>query len=128
MNIEANRSKDFKKTLDAIISRAHNLILTIEQLLNLLNEEFNNCVYSNTSDTNGKLTNNRWWTSDFKNLSNSWYNVNNNLQKDYRETWETGRRRSKIHGQEYFGYYRTQFMGKRKSKKHKPNSKAEYKN
>ena len=45
MNIEANRSKDFKKTLDAIISRAHNLILTIEQLLNLIN---------------GKLTNNRW--------------------------------------------------------------------
>ena len=37
-----------------------NLILTIEQLLNLINEELNNCVYSNTSDTNGKLTNNRW--------------------------------------------------------------------
>ena len=60
MNIEANRSKDFKKTLDAIISRAHNLILTIEQLLNLLNEELNSCVYNNTSDTKGKLTKNRW--------------------------------------------------------------------
>ena len=60
MNIEANRSKDFKKTLDAIISRARNLILTIEQLLNLLNEELNSCVYNNTSDTNGKLTNKRW--------------------------------------------------------------------
>ena len=60
MNIEANRSKDFKKTLDAIISGAHNLILTIEQLLNLLNEELNSCVYNNTSDTNGKLTNKRW--------------------------------------------------------------------
>ena len=60
MNIEANRSKDFKKTLDAIISRAHNLILTIEQLLNLINEELNGCVYNNTSDTNGKLTDNRW--------------------------------------------------------------------
>ena len=38
-NIEAvNRSKDLttkkKKTLDAIISREYNLILTIEQLLN----------------------------------------------------------------------------------------------
>ena len=60
INIEANRSKDFKKTLDAIISRAHNLILTIEQLLNLLNEELNNCVYNNASDTTGKLTDNRW--------------------------------------------------------------------
>ena len=55
------------------------MILTIEQLLNLLNEELNNCVYNNTSDTNGKLTDKRWWTSDFKNLSYSWYNVNNNL-------------------------------------------------
>ena len=63
--------KIFKKTLKAIISRAHNLILTIQQLLNLINEELNNCVYTNTSDTNGKLTNNRWRTSDFKNLSNS---------------------------------------------------------
>ena len=52
--------KIFKKTLNAIISRAHNLILTIEQLLNLINEELNDCVYNNTSDTNGKLTNNRW--------------------------------------------------------------------
>ena len=60
INIEANRSKVFKKTGDAIISRAHNMILTIEQLLNLLNEELNNCVYNNTSDTNGKLTDNRW--------------------------------------------------------------------
>ena len=60
MNIEANRSKDFKKTLDAIISRAHNLILTIEQLLNLLDEELNDCVYNNTSDTNGNLTDNKW--------------------------------------------------------------------
>ena len=60
MNIEANRSKDFKKTLDAIISRAHNLILTIEQLLNLLNEELNSCVYNNTSDTNGKRTDNNF--------------------------------------------------------------------
>ena len=59
INIEANRSKDFKKTLDAIISRAHNLILTIEQLLNLLDEELNDCVYNNTSDTNGNLTDNR---------------------------------------------------------------------
>ena len=58
--VEANRSKDFKKTLDAIISRAHNLILTIEQLLNLLDEELNDCVYNNTSDTNGNLTDNRW--------------------------------------------------------------------
>ena len=71
INIEAKRSKDFKKTVDSIISRAHNLILTIEQLLNLLNEELNNCVYNNTSDTNGKLTNNKWRTSDLKNLSNS---------------------------------------------------------
>ena len=60
INIEANRSKDFKKTLDAIISRAHNLILTIEQLLNLLNEELNSCVYNNTSDTNGKRTDNNF--------------------------------------------------------------------
>ena len=60
MNIEANRSKDFKKTLDAIISRGHNLILTIEQLLNLLNEELNSCVYNNTSDTNGKRTDNNF--------------------------------------------------------------------
>ena len=60
INIEANRSKDFKKTLDAIISGAHNLIPTIEQLLNLLNEELNSCVYNNTSDTKGKLTKNRW--------------------------------------------------------------------
>ena len=60
INIEANRSKDFKKTLDAIISGAHNLILTIEQLLNLLNEELNSCVYNNTSDTNGKRTDNNF--------------------------------------------------------------------
>ena len=60
INIEAKRSKDFKKTVDSIILRAHNLILTIEQLLNLLNEELNNCVYKNTSDTNEKLTDNRW--------------------------------------------------------------------
>ena len=52
--------KIFKKTLNAIISRAHNLILTIEQLLNLLNEELNSCVYNNTSDTIEKLTGNRW--------------------------------------------------------------------
>ena len=49
-----------KNTLDAIISRAHNLILTIEQLLNLLDEELNDSVYNNTSDTNGNLTDNRW--------------------------------------------------------------------
>ena len=49
-NIEAfNGSKDLtKKTLDAIFSREYNLILTVEQLLNLLNELKNllnnNCV------------------------------------------------------------------------------------
>ena len=57
------------------------MILTIEQLLNLINEELNNCVYNNTSDTNGKRTDNRWWTSDSKNLSNSWYNVTTTYEK-----------------------------------------------
>ena len=45
-------------------------------------------------------------------------NVNNNLQKDYRETKEMERRLSYIHGQKYFGNYWTQFMGKGKSRKY----------
>ena len=71
----------------------HNLILTIEQLLNLLHEELSNCVYNNTSDTNGKLTDNRWRTF----LTSKTYQIHDivsNSQKDYRQTRKTERRRS----------------------------------
>ena len=63
-NIEAfNGSKDLtKKTLDAIFSREYNLILTIEQLLNLLNELKdllnNNCTCVNFIITLQTITQN----------------------------------------------------------------------
>ena len=74
---------------------------------NLLN---NNCV--NFIITLQTITQN-WLITDGELLETKTFqihdNVNNNLQKDYRETKETER---------YFGNYWTQFMGKRKSKKY----------
>ena len=74
---------------------------------NLLN---NNCV--NFIITLQTITQN-WLITDGELIETKTFqihdNVNNNLQKDYRETKETER---------YFGNYWTQFMGKRKSKKY----------
>ena len=71
----------------------HNLILTIEQLLNLINEELNNCVYTVTLQT---LMEN-WLTTDGELLTSKTYQIHdivNNSQKDYRQTRKTERRRS----------------------------------